>query len=107
MEIDLKKAWSILEEERYIQVVEHRDPDLDLLAKELDVYWPELGSITCSQFTWAWIREATDGVVYQYGEKSGSPIFVYYSPKQDGFYGCQVYLDNAVPRYKVRIKKVE
>jgi hypothetical protein len=118
------KSWTFLEEERYIQFIEqdiqkdipiqcvtggtiHTGPDLSKLSNELDVFWPDNGTITCSKFTWYWIKESCDGVMYQHAEKSGSPLWIYFSPKQDGFYAAQVIINNGMPHYKVRINKGE
>jgi hypothetical protein len=80
-------------------------PDLPKLANELDAFWPENSTLMCSLFTWFWIKEACDGVMYQHGEEI-IPFFVYFSPKQDGFYRAFINVDNSIPKYKVRITKV-
>jgi len=85
----------------------HTAPDLNKLANELDKYWPENSMLTCSKFTWAWICEATDGMLYQHGEKSGNGLFIYFSPKQDGFYASQVIINNRMGHYKIKVKKAD
>jgi hypothetical protein len=86
---------------------EHTGPNLEKLANELDVCYPENGTITCSLFTWFWIKEACDGVIYQHGIRDDIPIWIYFSPKQDGFYAADIVFNQGMPHYKVRIKKAE
>ena len=115
------KRWTETEEERYMKAIKLasknygysgvngcsgvQGPNLDNLAQALDQFYPENGIIYCSLFTWFWIREACDGVIYQHVMKDDGPIFVYFNPKQDGVYAAKILIDNKIENFKIKLKK--
>ena len=120
------KNWTETEEQQYMKAIKlasknyaysgtigpasscpTKGPNLDNLAQALDQFYPENGIIYCSLFTWFWIREACDGVIYQHVMKDDGPLFVYFSPKQDGFYAAKILIDNKIDPFKVKLKKAE
>ena len=81
-------------------------PNLDKLAEELSELYPKHGVIYCSLLTWFWIREACDGIKYQHSMRDDGPVFIYYTDREDIFYGAKILIDSRIDHFKIKLKKV-